>query len=492
LIYGYLAVMLISMNRSSTAAIEPPRLNQRAPGNEAAPGNADFAALKRRDNLTNWLYLGGVWAIIAATILSALALEAYIASEGLHWGWTVLVVATAALITGASQHNLGGAVHEGTHGLLFNNKILNELASDWLAAFPIYTSTYQYRVQHFAHHQFVNDPVRDPDISQLKDSNHWLDFPIVQWDILRALLRQLWLPNLMLYTLVRARYSSVGHEGNPYLSETQRRHGWPTKIGLGFAIGSAFLVNFVLVSTTSVWAAHATIIGAYVATIAYFAFLPEEKFPQSRLQPVISHRATMIGRMTFLFVIYWGLTALDAGTGTLTHWNTFGRYWVIPLFTTFPLYMMMRQWVQHGNADRGRFTNTRVFFFGPMLRYAVFPWGMDYHLPHHVMAAVPHYNLKALHTALVARDPEYAAKGIEIEGIWHAPHMHDDQAPSVAKRPLRQSLMYALSLRHEGPSTERAHVDNTTLEGTVIADRAAIDQIAAASAAAREEVRRTG
>ena len=89
----------------------------------------------------------------------------------------------------------------------------------------------------------------------------------------------------------------------------------------------------------------------------------------------------------------------------------------MPVFTTFPLFMILRQWVQHGNADRGRYTNTRVFLVGPLVRYAVFPFGMDYHLPHHLMASVPHYNLKKLHEIML-RDPEYREKGVIVEGYF--------------------------------------------------------------------------
>jgi fatty acid desaturase len=53
----------------------------------------------------------------------------------------------------------------------------------------------------------------------------------------------------------------------------------------------------------------------------------------------------------------------------------------------------------------------------PLLRYAVFPFGMDYHLPHHMFASVPHYRLPALHAALMEY-PEYRARGIVVEGYF--------------------------------------------------------------------------
>jgi fatty acid desaturase len=413
-----------------------------------------------------------MWGVIAATIGTALWIESFIVTSGASPWWMVPNIIAAAIITGASQHQLGGVIHEGTHFLLFENKKLNELASDWLGAFPIYTSTYQYRVHHLAHHQFVNDPERDPDISQLKDSNHWLDFPVAHIDVFKKLAKQLYLPNLMRFTLVRARYSAVGHEENPYVDKTEIRSKLPLVAGIYFAAIIPFIVSALMKSTTAA-IAWTALIGSYVAVVGYFAVLPESQFPQTRLLPVISHRATIIGRMTYFFLLYGAFATYDsaaAGGGTAWAFDHYGFYWAIPLFTTFPLYMMIRQWVQHGNADRGRYTNTRVFLANPFFRYAIFPWGMDYHLPHHMMASVPHYRLKELH-ALLLKDPKYAAGSVEVEGIFGHHHDHPnvldvlgpDFAPKVAAQ---------------------VHVDNATLEYADVKDRAAIAREAAASAGA--------
>ena len=113
------------------------------------------------------------------------------------------------------------------------------------------------------------------------------------------------------------------------------------------------------------------------------------------------------------------MTAIEVA-GWAPAWTYYGHLWVLPLFTTFPLFMIMRQWVQHGNADRGRYTNTRVFLVNPFIRYAVFPFGMDYHLPHHIYASVPHYKLKDLHELLL-QDPEYRDNGVVVEGYFHSP-----------------------------------------------------------------------
>ena len=422
-------------------------------------------SLKARDNRTNWRHIGGVWLIIAATMAATVAAEGYLVRSGQSLWWLVPVLVLSTVIIGASQHQLGGVIHEGTHFLLFENKQLNELASDWLAAFALYTTTYQFRVHHLAHHQFVNDPERDPDISQLIDSHHWLDFPVTHIDVTRKLLRQLWPLNLARFTLVRARYSAVGHDRNPYVQAERKAGKLPVYVGIGFAVVAPIIASNILR-----WHLHgvafAILAMSYAGTMLYFLLLDSAKFPQTRLQPVISHRATVIGRMTFLFVFYTAFTLYDWSHGGQWAWDHFGVLWVLPLFTTFPLFLMIRQWVQHGNADRGRYTNTRVFLMGPLVRYAIFPWGMDYHLPHHMMASVPHYNLKALHQLLL-NDPQYAEKGVVVEG-----HLGSDDGANTG----HPTLISVLGHTRAPKTAEAVHVDNATLEYAEVADSAAIAQ----------------
>jgi fatty acid desaturase len=125
--------------------------------------------------------------------------------------------------------------------------------------------------------------------------------------------------------------------------------------------------------------------------------------------------------------------------------------------------MILRQWVQHGNADRGRYTNTRVFLVGPLVRYAVFPFGMDYHLPHHLMASVPHYNLRQLHEIML-RDTEYREKGVIVEGYFG----REDSAEG------HPTAMGVLGPAHAPKGKEQAYVDNAAIEYADIADAAGI------------------
>ena len=430
------------------------------------PFDAEAAkALKARDNVTNWYYLAQIYVVIAGTIGLAIWGTSTLAAHGAHWGWSFAVNAVAIVIIGAAQHQFGGAIHEGTHFLLFKNRTLNELASDWLAAFPIYTSTYQFRVHHLAHHQFVNDPERDPDIAQLKESGHWLDFPVPSIELVWKFIKQLSPLQLVRFTIFRAKYSAVGFDNHAYIDNEAKGSKLPLRVGIIFAVPLAILV------AELTRFGHATmaleILGAaYIATMGYLFMTKEEEFTGSRLLPVISHRATMMGRVTFFAIIYGTLTTLDV-TGVARGWHYYSLYWVLPLFTSFPLFMMLRQWVQHGNADRGRYTNTRVLLVGPLVRYAVFPWGMDYHLPHHMMASVPHYNLKRLHD-LMLDDPEYAEKGVVLDGFF----VGND----------RPSVIQSLGPAHAPRSQEAVFVDNATLEYAEVRDAEAIAREAERSA----------
>jgi fatty acid desaturase len=104
-----------------------------------------------------------------------------------------------------------------------------------------------------------------------------------------------------------------------------------------------------------------------------------------------------------------------------------------------------------------------VFLVGPLVRYAVFPFGMDYHLPHHLMASVPHYNLKKLHEILL-RDPEYREKGVIVEGYFG----HDEGENG------RPTALGVLGDKYAPKTPERAYVDNATLEHADVVDAAGI------------------
>lgn len=432
----------------------------------------EIAELKARDNATNFIYIAAVYLVLFTTLGVTLWSYAATAEAGYAWWVNIPVTAVAVVIIGAVQHQFGGIIHEGTHYTLFENRLLNELASDWLAAFPIYSSTYAFRLHHFSHHQFVNDPVRDSNFAQAKESGHWTDFPLTHVEFLLATLRQLNPIRLVSYIIARVRYSALGVDTNPYADPDRRGTAWPVRVGILVAVAVPIALN--VLSGLSYWKTGAALlILAWAAASLYYWRAPESHFPKNRLDPVISDRVTFFSRISYLTLLYAGITYAQMRTGWQA-WNLYTLLWVLPLFTTFPLFMILREWVQHGNADRGRYTNTRVFFVNPLVRFAIFPFGMDYHLPHHLYASVPHYKLKRLH-AFLQTDPKYVENARIVEG-W-----------AIHGRNKLPTVVDVLGPEYAMTSDE-IHVDDTTLENAEVNNMAAIEKHAEASRRGRPTV----
>jgi fatty acid desaturase len=408
--------------------------------------------LRRTDNVTNWFYLAAVYLYLAAVICGAVWFFESRGALGLSWWWNVPVAFAAIVLVGAGQHQLSGLAHEGSHHILFRGRFLNDLAADLFTMFPLFSSIHHYRLQHLAHHQFVNDPDRDPDVSQLKTSGHWLDFPVPRRAAIIALLRQLWPPRLIRFMRVRAQYNATGTEKNPYLLKGKRPSKGAVRVGVVYllALVATLIVLFYLADDT--WVLAFVPFVMWVGVSAVFRQLPDGLYHQSRLHPVIHARYTSILRVGFITAVFTALAVVTKVTGA----PAVGYYillWLVPLFTSFSFFMILRQIVQHGNGGRGWLTNTRTFLVGPLIRVAVFPMGQDYHLPHHLYATVPHYRLKKLH-ALLMDYPEYREQAVVVEGYFFPPH-----------QPKTHPTVIDVLGPEYAPKTAAVHIDETVMDG---------------------------
>lgn len=421
---------------------------------------AQLQKLRETDNWTNLFYIGRTWLFLAAVIGGTVWFYEYQQAAGLSFWWNVPVTLVAIVLIGAGQHQLTGLAHEASHHILLRNRLLNDLVSDWFCMFPMFSSTHHYRLQHLAHHQFVNDPVRDPDVSQLQTSGHWLNFPIERSKFLWTLLKQLWIPHLIKYIRVRAQYNSMGTDKNPYLKK-----GWkPSKLPVRFGI--FYMLAQIGLLTTFAWMGNDILLALvptllWAAAMVFYATIPGRLYHQSRVKPVISSRAMTLMRITFITLLFMSLAWLTRWTG---HWAaaTFFLLWLTPMFTSFSFFMVLRQLVQHGNGGRGFLTNTRVFSVSPFLHFAVFPFGQDYHLPHHMFASVPHYRLKALHELLL-QYPEYQEQAVVVEGYFLPKH----------RPPTKPTVLDVLGPEYD-TSGARIYIDNSVLEDDEVDEKEAI------------------
>lgn len=388
---------------------------------------AALSEYRRTDNITNWLYLARAWLVIGLCIGGAVWF--YLAGRewlGLPWLLNVPVTLAAILAIGASQHQLAGAGHEATHGTLFHHPLLNELASDWLCMFPIFSSTHSFRMYHMAHHHYVNDPERDPDFAMLAASGHWLKFPVPKSTFLLKLAKQLLLVDLFRYTLTRFLFNGMG-AGQKGLYTVQAGTVWPKVVGGGYFAGT-WIAGRLLRDHASLAALLAAMLGILAVSSGLIFLLPDRHFEKAKIRPVYPLRWISVSRMVFLTLLFLGIALVHRYTNYEAA-PLFILLWILPLMTSFALCMMLRQLVQHGNADRGWLTNTRVFLMNPFLRYAIFPFGMDYHTPHHMYASVPHYRLAKLHTFLLQFEA-YRKHCVEVQN-YLLPEAGDPPRPTV-------------------------------------------------------------
>ncbi len=376
-------------------------------------------ALRQTDNWRNWFYLAREYLFLGGVAALAIVFYVYRADWGLHWLWNIPVSIVAITLIGAGQHRLTTLAHEASHYMLFRNRKLNELASDWLCMFAVWSTTHHYRLQHMAHHQFPNDPERDPDVAQMKGSGHRFRFPMSPrrfvWE---CVVKQiLWVPGLIRYARMRARYASTGGGGGPYESSGGRKSRFLIVAGI------AYLAALAAALTVLTWFELPLLMAVVpaamlVAACAFYLIVPADMFRRSTVRSDVSPRMTTLGRLTYLTAVFSALAWLTY----LTHrpWALYyAVLWLVPLFTSFSFCMLLRQIVQHGNAGGERFSNTRIFLVSRLIRFAVFPLGMDWHLPHHLFPMVPHYRLKQLHE-LLSETEEYRQNATTVEGyFWH-------------------------------------------------------------------------
>ena len=87
-------------------------------------------------------------------------------------------------VVGGRQLGLAILMHEGSHGMLFRTKVLNERITQWLTGWPIFINLYEYRKRHMAHHRYTRTD-RDP------ENYLYTPFPVSRPSLMRKFLRDL-------------------------------------------------------------------------------------------------------------------------------------------------------------------------------------------------------------------------------------------------------------------------------------------------------------
>ena len=382
--------------------------------------------LRQVDNHTNLIYLAIEYLSLLAVIGSAVVFAEYREAWGLAWGWNIPVFATAIILIGGLQHRLAGLGHESAHYSFIRNRFLNDLIPDIFCMFPLLTTIHFYRLFHLGHHQFTNDPERDPDLLNLGHGKRAADFPMSRLQFITTVYFAFVVAPLRFlhYTGAYTKVNLLGLGRNVY---TERARGGSepaargirlaTVLGIAYIAGLLFVLRYLTAHDRVMLLVPAGLAGiGLLAGVIHF--LPDWAMYRSPLRQVYSTRFASVLRMSYYTVVLVALTHL--------RWHTGGRsaiypvlLWYIPLGTTFMFFMFLRDVYQHSNADDGRLTNSRVFFTDFFTRWAVFVYGQDMHIPHHLFPAVPHYRLGQLHELLKQDHEVYRSLVVETHGTFH-------------------------------------------------------------------------
>jgi fatty acid desaturase len=79
------------------------------------------------------------------------------------WWPNPLTLALGIVVVGARQLGLAILMHDAAHGVLTNNKKLNDALGQWFLAWPVISDLYNYRTYHLKHHRFTQQ-ANDPDL----------------------------------------------------------------------------------------------------------------------------------------------------------------------------------------------------------------------------------------------------------------------------------------------------------------------------------------
>ena len=139
---------------------------------KAVLSEREIRELHRVNNLRGLWSLAVNWGIVAA----AMALVA---------AWpNLLTVVFALFVIGARQLGFAVLMHEASHGAFLSERRANDLVSNWLCAYPVWSDIAPYRPYHLEHHR-LNWTDEDP------DRNLTRPFPISRASMKRKLWRDL-------------------------------------------------------------------------------------------------------------------------------------------------------------------------------------------------------------------------------------------------------------------------------------------------------------
>ena len=372
--------------------------------------------MRKIDNWTNWRYIALEYSYLAVVIGLGFLLCVGWAQATISTLAFVPLVAAVSVLIGIGQHRLVMLGHEASHFSLFGNKVLNDMASDWFCFSPVWVTTYNYRIQHLAHHKHTNDPELDPDYAYMSVCGHQYQPPMERRAFLwRCILGPaLAIPNQLRFLFIRLKLALL----TGVLAKFRRKGSWVSRVILAsFMVVYLSGLGYVYFAEQLqlLWPVTGIVLGIAALVVA---FSPRARLIEGTFKPYVNPKLALIGRMVFIAMLFSLLVQFRLTTG-LPFVMAYYVLWVLPLATTFSFLMILREDIQHSHTLPGRFNNTRDAEVPLLVKWAVFPYGMDMHLAHHLFSMVPHYRLPELDKLLQTTTP-YEQREIFGEELFAA------------------------------------------------------------------------
>jgi fatty acid desaturase len=256
------------------------------------------------------------------------------------WQPSIPAVVLAMLVLGGRQLGLGILMHETAHRSLMKTSSLNEWVGQWLCAAPMFVDLTIYRRYHMTHHMKAGTD-QDPDLA------NYMNYPVTKASLRRKLMRDLLgKSGIRAFAALVALYGSSDSDG----------------LAKGYSYRSA---------------AQRTNSAARVRTLA---------------------------RNSWRILVANGVMfALCAATGHPLAYLLWPASWL----TTYMLYSRIRNAAEHGalpgTRDADIWRNTRTVIAAWWERLTVAPNYVNYHFEHHLVPAMPAYQLPRFHRWLKAQ-----------------------------------------------------------------------------------------
>ncbi len=130
-----------------------------------------------------------------------------------------------------------------------------------------------------------------------------------------------------------------------------------------------------------------------------------------------------------------GLVALLAASIVFGFWQGLILYWLIPLLTVFLAIRYLRNVAEHYAVEHVNVLNESRTVLAPFWeRWLIAPWGLNYHLEHHLYPSIPSFRLREAHELLMTRDPfpklAHVTQGY-FSGLFRDCAVNADPAPAA-------------------------------------------------------------